>query len=141
MKKSLVSKAVSAVSLLLAAVPLFAGELPFNAPATDIAQQRAELLRRAAHALDDLQSNAGLGAGGKHIADLWLFPTADASTVFARYTLGEKDGRDASAERLSVLTLHDNRIVDFRELTGARSELEAEYRKESAGAHLAAAGK
>src|SRR6185437_14268739 len=94
MKSSLVSRAVTAAALLLSAVPLFAQELPFNAPATDMAQQRAELLHRAAHALDDLQSNARLAADGKH-------------------------------------------IVEFRELTGGRSELQAQYVREIARARLA----
>jgi len=141
MKSSLVSRAVTAAALLLSAVPLFAQELPFNAPATDMAQQRAELLHRAAHALDDLQSNARLAADGKHIGDLWLFPTADANTVFVRYTLSSNDVRTRSAQHLAVLSLSDTHIVEFRELTGGRSELQAQYVREIARAHLARTSK
>lgn len=141
MKSSLASRAVAALSLLLTAAPIFAGELPFNAPATDAATQRAELLHRAARALDDLQSHAGLGAGGRHIEDLWLFPTEDANTLFARYTLSSKDGSAAPAEHLALLSLRNERIADFRELTGSPSELEAAYLREIARAHLARAGK
>ncbi|HET9390090.1 MAG TPA: hypothetical protein VFO44_10620 [Steroidobacteraceae bacterium] len=141
MKSSLVSRAVTAASLLLTAVPLFAQELPFSAPATDMTQQRAELLHRVAHALDDLQSNARLAADGKHIGDLWLFPTADANTVFVRYTLSSNGLRTGSAQHLAVLSLSEARIVEFRELTGGPSELQAEYAREIARARVARVGR
>jgi len=141
MKSSLVSRAVTAASLVLTAIPLFAQELPFNAPATDMSQQRVELFHRVAHALDDLQSNARLAADGKHIGDLWLFPTADAHTVFVRYTLSSRDVGTGSAQHLAVLSLSDTRIVEFRDLTGGPSELQAEYVREMARAPLARAGK
>lgn len=75
--KSHLAASAAAILLLAGAGPGIAAELPFNAPSTVRARESAALLHRAAHALYDLSG------GGTRISDLWLFPTADANTVFA----------------------------------------------------------
>jgi hypothetical protein len=99
--------------LLLTSGSLIAGELPFKAPDTALAQENGPLLHRAARALDSLSSVRG------GISDLWLFPTAEPGTVFARYrvTLGHGAAR---SEQLAVLTLDGDRLVKLEELTDAR---------------------
>jgi hypothetical protein len=114
--------------LLSTSLPLTAGELPFNAPATERANESALLLNQTARALYDLPSGAALrSSSNKHISNLWLFPTADADTVFARYNLTSDDeatpDTPASAtEHLTVLTLRGNRILESRDLTSAHAE-------------------
>jgi len=93
----------------LTALRASAGELPFNAPATEAATQSAPLLHQAAQALQD---------GDEQISNLWLFPTAAATVVFARYNVA-----GSAAQHLAVLTVNGNRIVESRELTSAASEL------------------
>jgi len=109
--KNRLAASVAATLLLAGAAPLFAGELPFNTPATVRAQESAALLHRAAHALEDLSPRVG------KISGLWLFPTADADTVFAEY---RTSGQTASAtDHLVVLTLKGDRIVKMSDLTQA----------------------
>ena len=113
-----------AIPLLLTSLPLTAGELPFNAPGTERAKESAPLLRQAAGALNDVRSAAMLGLrDGQQISNLWLFPTADANTVFARYNLTSAEEGTSGAEHLTVLTVRDNRIVESQELTSANGEL------------------
>jgi len=104
----------TAITLILGSVRVTAGELPFNAPATEQATQSAPLLHQAARALHDMPYP---GSGGEQISNLWLFPTADATTIFARYNLGE-----SSTEHLVVLTMDASRIVESRELTSSAAE-------------------
>lgn len=104
---------LAATLLLLGSAPLIAGELPFNAPGTDRAQQSAQLLNRAAHALYDS------APGTATISDLWLFPTSDRNTVFADYELRTSQQIAGPTEHLVVLTLQGDRIVSRRELTDA----------------------
>lgn len=109
--KTQLAAPVAAILLLLGSAPLIAGELPFNAPSTQSARENTKLLHRAAHALYDSAPDA------TRIADLWLFPTNDANTVFAQYTLKTNAFGVSSAEHLAVLTLQGDRIVGIRELT------------------------
>jgi hypothetical protein len=128
MKSPRAALVATAIPLLLTSLPLTAGELPFNAPATERVKESALLLHQTARALYDLPSGAALRTpGGKHISNLWLFPTADADTVFARYNLTSEEeatsGAAASAtEHLTVLTVRGNRILESRELTSAHAE-------------------
>lgn len=128
MKSPRAALVATAIPLLLTSLPLTAGELPFNAPATERAKESALLLHQTARALYDLPSGAALRtSSGKHISNLWLFPTADADTVFARYNLTSDEeatsGAAASAtEHLTVLTVRGNRILEYRELTSAHAE-------------------
>src|SRR5581483_9686385 len=92
MKSSRTTLVATAIPLLLTSLPLAAGELPFNAPATVRAKESAPLLHQTARALYDLPSSAALPTSNdKHITNLWLFPTADGETVFARYNLTSGD--------------------------------------------------
>ena len=123
MKSPRAALVTTAIPLLLTSLPLTAGELPFNAPATERANESAPLLHQTARALHDLPSGAALGSSsGKHISNLWLFPTADADTVFARYNLTSDDGAASATEHLTVLTVRGNRILESRDLTSAHAE-------------------
>jgi len=114
MKIQRATLAATAVPLLLASLPVAAGELPFNAPDTARAQESAQLLHQAARALGDLPTTA---SQGQHISNLWIFPTADTDTVFAQYQVGEGA---ASTRHLSVLKVSGDRILEQRELTDTR---------------------
>ena len=128
MKNPRAAPVATAILLISTSLPLTAGELPFNAPATERANESALLLHQAARALYDLPSGAGLrSSSGKHISNLWLFPTADADTVFARYNLtsGDEATSDTPAsatEHLAVLTVRGNQILESRDLTSADAE-------------------
>jgi hypothetical protein len=128
MKNPLAAVVATAIPLLATSLPVSAGELPFNAPATERTTESALLLHQTARALYELPSGAVLqSASGKHISNLWLFPTADADTVFVRYNLTSDDeatsGTAASAtEHLAVLTVRGNRILESRDLTSAHAE-------------------
>ena len=115
MKNPLTAIAAAAIPLLLS--PLAAADEPsFNVPTTTRAQESATLLSRAAHAI----YKSPLDARDRRISNLWLFPTGDAKTVFARYTLSSDDGSAPTSEQLVVLTLQGDRIVEQRDLTAAR---------------------
>jgi hypothetical protein len=128
MKNPLAAVVATAIPLLATSLPVTAGELLFNAPATVRASESALLLRQTARALYDLPSGAALqAASGKHISNLWLFPTAEADTVFARYNLtsddeATSDTTASATEHLAVLTVRGNRILESRDLTSAHAE-------------------
>jgi hypothetical protein len=109
MKSPRTALVATVIPLLLTSLRVTAGELPFNAPTTEEAKQSASLLHQTARALHD---------GDREIANLWLFPTADASVVFARY-----NEAGTTTEHLVVLTVNGNHIVESRELTSASAEL------------------
>lgn len=110
MKTSRKAVATAAIPLLIASLNVSAGELPFNAPQTVRAQESAQLLHQAAQALSD-QSAQGKD---QHIANLWLFPTGDTNTVFARYDLSQGG---ATTQHLTVLKVGGNQIVEQTDLT------------------------
>jgi hypothetical protein len=132
----------TAIPLLLTSLRLSAGELPFNAPETERAKESAPLLHQTARALNGSPSSAALRIpAGKQMSNLWLFPTADANTVFARYNLTSDEGTEfgtvsAAKEHLAVLTVRGDRIVESRELTSSPAELASD---ESARLHWTAA--
>jgi hypothetical protein len=111
----------AAIPLLLTSLPLTAGEVMFNVPATERANESAALLQRTAWALQDSHFAASHGVpADERIGNLWLFPTDDAHTVFARYELTSSSGAVAApVQHLVVLTVRQDRIVDFHELTSA----------------------
>ena len=120
MKNPRAALVATAIPLLLTSLRVTAGELPFNAPTTERAKESAPLLHQTARALHDSSPRANLPLlGGKQISDLWLFPTADANTVFARYNLTSNGD---VTEHLTVLTLRDNKVVESRELTSRAAE-------------------
>jgi len=104
-----------AIPLIFTSIPAFAGELQFNVPATERAAQSAEVLARAAHAIDGVATREG------QLSNLWVFPTRDADTVFARYTLTSTEATSPSTsttDHLALVTLRDNGTVKVRELAG-----------------------
>jgi hypothetical protein len=142
MKSPRAALVATAIPLLSISLPLTAGELPFNAPATERANESALLLHQTARALYDLPSGAALrSSSSKHISNLWLFPTADADTVFARYNLtsdseATSDAAASATEHLTVLTVRGNRVLESRDLTSANAESAL---NEPAGLHWSAA--
>ena len=100
MKRPLSILAAAAIPLMLSSPGAFANESRFNVPSTERAEQSADLLSRAANAL----SKQG------QVENLWVFPTRDADTVFARYTR-------ASADHLVLVTVQGDRIVKHQDLT------------------------
>jgi hypothetical protein len=123
MKSPRAALVATAIPLILTSLPLTAGELPFSAPATERANESALLLHQTARALYDLPSGTALrSSSGRHISNLWLFPTADADTVFARYNLTSDDAAAPATEHLTVLTVRGNQILESRELTSTTAE-------------------
>jgi hypothetical protein len=128
MKSPRTTLVATAIPLLVTSLPLTAGELPFSAPATERANESAPLLHQTARALYNLPSGAALrSSSSKHISNLWLFPTADADTVFARYNLTSDDEATSytpasATEHLTVLTVRGNQILESRDLTSADAE-------------------
>jgi hypothetical protein len=113
----------AAVSVLLHSAIASADSRQFNTPSTEQAQKSAQLLRRAAEGFYASPLAGGNRADGQQVSDLWLFPTADAHTVFARYTLGANDPSRSPNQHLTVLTLDGDQIVAARELTDEQPEL------------------
>jgi hypothetical protein len=103
MKRPFAKLAAAAIPLFLSSMGAFASEPQFKVPSTVRAEQTADLLARAASGFTTVE-------GGGQIQNLWLFPTNDADTVFARYT-------SASSEHLALVTLRGDRIVEVRDLT------------------------
>jgi hypothetical protein len=111
----------ASVPLLLSAAGAFGGEVHFQTPATDRAQQMRPLLSRAAQAVHDKVSRTA----ADHISNLWLFPTGDEHTVFAQYTVNTKDTSSAlesSQVHLEVLSMQGDRVVEQRDLTRAADD-------------------
>lgn len=129
----------AAVALLLNSASANADPVQFNVPSTVQAQQSAELLRRTADGFYKLPLVGGNRTDGQGISDLWLFPTGDLQTVFARYTVDANDRGQSPNQHLAVLTVRDNQIVAVRELTDARLELTRNEGRTSDGLHWSAA--
>jgi hypothetical protein len=92
-----------------------------RAPDTEIATRSADLIDRAARALIAKE-------GESHVTRLWVFPTADANTVFVHYrwtadSFAHEPG--ATTERLVLMTLDGERIADMHDLTRASESLVA----------------
>lgn len=128
----------AAIPLLLAALPVGAAELPFNAPQTALAQENSQLLHQAARALGALPTTATLASSGQHIANLWIFPTADTDTVFAQYQVTSSQQGGPSTQYLTVLKVRDNRIVEQTDLTDARAYAASGQERPTATAHWTA---
>ena len=138
MKTPRAALVATAVPLLLASLPLTAGELPFRAPDTARAQETVQLLHQAARALGDQPATASLAPRDGHISNLWLFPTADADTVFAQYELASNQEGGASTKHLTVLKVRGNRILEQKELTDARAYSASDDATPSASPHWSA---
>ena len=130
--KSRIGITVAAAALLsVGALKAIAGESQFQAPATDRARETQTLLTQAAVAL-----NAGVPlAAGEYVSNMWLFPTADADTVFAQYRVSSEQTpskRAASQGHLELIKLSGDRIVEQRDLTRTADD-SASYAKQPAG--------
>jgi hypothetical protein len=119
MNHPLVAMVAAAIALLVGSSQLRAEELQFNVPETARAQKCTELLSRTARALYKAQAQTPRANHAEKISSLWLFPTADADTVFAHYRLSSAEGAPSSTEHLVLVTVSGDRITAFRELTGA----------------------
>jgi hypothetical protein len=107
---------VASIPLLLSAAGAFGGELQFQTPKTDRAQQARPLLSRAAHAVHDKMSSTA----GSRISNLWIFPTGDEHTVFAQYIVTPKQASSklaASEVHLELLKMQGDRVVEAHDLT------------------------
>ncbi len=100
-----------AVGLTLLASPAWAADVPVNVPDTAKAVQAGDLIARAKRALADK-----LGAG---VANVWIFPTNDANTVFVQYSIATTSAVCTialPAEHLAVVVMNGDRIEKLREL-------------------------
>ncbi len=131
MKTSRKAVATAAIPLLLTSLTVSAGELPFNAPQTARAQESAQLLHQAAQALSDPSASAK----DQHIANLWLFPTGDTNTVFARYDLSQGG---ATTQHLAVLKVSGKQIVEQTDLTEANAYAASSNERPTATPHWTA---
>ena len=99
--------AIALASCVFAAEPV-----SFNTPAISQSTTYSDLITRSSHAVNDYV--LAHSTPGTHLANFWVFPTADANTVFVRYTVS-----DSSAEHLLVVEMTGNRIAKLRDLTSA----------------------
>jgi hypothetical protein len=102
---ALVALAATAASSSLAAEPL-----KVNTPAISQSTTYAELIARSSNAVRDYV--LAHSPSGTRLANFWVFPTADANTVFVRYTVG-----DPTTEHLVLVEMDGTRIASLRDLT------------------------
>jgi hypothetical protein len=115
MKVQLTASAVaaaSALSFFLGSAPVVAAEVQFNVPDTARARESADLLGQTAQSFQALA-----GAAGTQLSSVWLYPTGDADTVFAHYTLSSNDSSTSPSQHLALLTVREKQIVEVRELS------------------------
>lgn len=106
----------ASVPLMLSVAGAFGGELQFQAPTTDRAQQTQPLLSRAAQAVHDKVARTA----DDRISNLWVFPTGDEHAVFAQYIVTTKQTSSKAAEaqvHLELLQIEGDRVVEERDLT------------------------
>lgn len=118
MKHKIAGVAATSAALILSATGAFGDDSHFRTPTTDRAQQTRALLSRAA---DAVIAGAPPTAEG-HVANLWVFPTADEDTVFAQYVVTAdhpSPNGGVSEEHFELLRLKGNQIVEKRDLTHA----------------------
>jgi hypothetical protein len=109
----MIRKSAALVIAAALASSAFAAEpVSFNTPAISQSTTYSELITRSSHAVSDYV--LAHSAPGTHLADFWVFPTADANTVFVRYTAS-----DSPAEHLLVVEMSGNHIARLRDLTSA----------------------
>jgi hypothetical protein len=138
MKTPRAALVATAVPLLLVSLPLTAGELPFHAPDTARARETVQLLHQAARALGDQSATSDLAARDGHISNLWIFPTADADTVFAQYEVSSNEEGGATTRHLTVLKVRGDRILEQKDLTDTRAYSASDDASRSATPHWSA---
>jgi hypothetical protein len=75
---------------------------PVNTPAITQSAANADLIERSNHAVRQYVHGP--------IADVWVFPTADANTVFVRYTVN-------TSEHLLLVEMKGDQIATLRDFT------------------------
>ncbi len=107
----LTSAVMTALLLGMSASSSFAAEqVSVNTPTISQSKTHSDLITRSSNAVHDyVIAHADAGA---RLSSLWVFPTADAHTVFVRYNLV-----GSSAEHLLVVEMDGTRIAQLRDLT------------------------
>jgi hypothetical protein len=97
------SSTVLAAALLLTmtAHGAFAAE-PVNTPAIAQSVANADLIERSSHAVREYVHGP--------VSNVWVFPTADANTVFVRYTVN-------ASEHLLLVGMNGAEIATLRDFT------------------------
>jgi hypothetical protein len=107
------------IPLIFTSMSAFAGD--FSVPSTAQAVQRSELISHAAYALENVV--APQQQRERQMSNLWVFPTHDADTVFARYALTSTEAASttpSTTEHLALVKVRDDGSVDVQELTEGR---------------------
>ena len=95
------SALLAALLLTVTAHGAFAAD-PVNTPAIAQSTANADLIERSNHAVRQYVHGP--------IADVWVFPTADANTVFVRYTVN-------TSEHLLLVEMKGDQIATLRDFT------------------------
>jgi hypothetical protein len=95
------SALVAALLLTVNAHGAFAAD-PVHTPAITRTAASADLIERSNHAVRQYVHGP--------IADVWVFPTADANTVFVRYTVN-------TSEHLLLVEMKGDQIATLRDFT------------------------
>ena len=95
------SAVLAALLLTVTARGAFAAD-PVNTPAITQTAANADLIARSNHAVRQYVHGP--------IADVWVFPTADANTVFVRYTVN-------TSEHLLLVEMKGDQIATLRDFT------------------------
>jgi hypothetical protein len=120
--------AAASAPLILSAAGAFASEPQFRTPATDRAQETQSLLARAARAINASASRPG----EEHVSNLWLYPTADADTVFAQYVVTtNKTSVADSQQHFELLKIQGDRIVEQHDLIRAGDDGASDAKRSS----------
>jgi hypothetical protein len=111
--------AAATTLLMLGGRAASAADLPYQSPATQKAEQSADLIARAGHAL-----TGRLQRHGQAISNVWIFPTDDPKSVFVSYSTAHSD-------HLQLVEMQGARIAKVRDLTklGSGAALLASTRK------------
>ncbi len=106
----------ASAALILGVAGAFASGSQYHTPSTDRARETQPLLARAAHAVNT-------SVGDAHISNLWVYPTADESFVFAQYDVTASSAPGAASQRhFELLKMQGDRIVESRDLNGGGND-------------------
>lgn len=101
MKRATSSALAAALLLTVNAPGAFAAD-PVYTPTVTKTVANADLIERSSHAVRQYVHGP--------IADVWVFPTADANTVFVRYTVN-------TSEHLLLVEMKGDQIATLRDFT------------------------
>jgi hypothetical protein len=101
MNRPTTSALVAALLLTVNAYGAFAAD-PVHTPAITQSAANADLIERSNHAVRQYVHGP--------IADVWVFPTAEANTVFVRYTVN-------TSEHLLLVEMKGDQIATLRDFT------------------------